>query len=98
MYRSVILPLAKQDIQCAAQWYNSKKKGLGRQFTSEVRRKIHFIQQNPKAISIRYNKVRVLALDVFPYLIHYTIDESTQTIPIIAILHTSRNPKLWKNR
>ena len=69
MYRSVILPLAKQDIQCAAQWYNSKKKGLGRQFTSEVRRKIH-----------------------------YTIDESTQTIPIIAILHTSRNPKLWKNR
>ena len=98
MYRSIILPLAKKDIREAAQWYNNKKNGLGLKFTTEVRSKVHFIQQNPKVNSIRYNKVKVLTLDIFPFMIHYTIDESTETVHIIAVLHTNRNPELWNKR
>lgn len=30
MYKSIILPLAKQDIKEAALWYNNKQKGLGK--------------------------------------------------------------------
>jgi hypothetical protein len=36
MYKSTILPLAKEDIREAALWYNAQQKGLGKKFTSEI--------------------------------------------------------------
>lgn len=98
MYKSIILPLAKEDIREAAMWYNKQQKGLGIRFTAEVRENVHFIRQNPKASNIRYNSVRTTVLNAFPFMIHYTIDEKNKTIIVSAVLHTSRNPELWKNR
>jgi len=31
-------------------------------------------------------------------MVHYTIDESSKTVVIAAVLHTSRDPKEWKKR
>ncbi len=31
-------------------------------------------------------------------MVHFTIDEKNETIIISAVLHTSRDPELWKNR
>lgn len=98
MYKAIILPFAKEDIRDAAIWYNEKQNGLGKRFTNEVREKVHFIRQNPKSVNIRYKEVRTLVLDVFPFMVHYTIDEDTKTIIISAVLHTSRNPVLWGKR
>ncbi len=98
MYKSVILPLAKEDIRETAKWYNRQQKGLGKRFTAEVREHVHFIRQNPKASNIRYKNVRTTVLNVFPFMIHYTIEEKNKTIVVSAVLHTSRNPKLWKTR
>jgi hypothetical protein len=39
--------------------------------------------------------VRTAVLDVFPFMIHYLIDEPGKKIVIIAVLHTSRNPEIW---
>ncbi len=98
MYKSIILPLAKEDIREAAIWYNKQQNGLGKRFTAEVRENVHFIRQNPKASYIRYNRVRTAVLNVFPFMVHYTIDEKNKTIIVSAVLHTSRNPELWENR
>ncbi len=98
MYKSIILPLAKEDIREAAKWYNKQQKGLGKRFTAEVREKVQFIRQNPEASNMRYKNVRTAILNVFPFMIHYTIDEKDETIIVSAVLHTSRNPELWKNR
>lgn len=98
MYKSIILPLAKEDIREAALWYNKKSKGLGKRFTSEVREKVRFIKQNPKAFNIRYDNVRTAVLNVFPFMIHYAIDETNITIVVSAVFHTSRNPKIWDKR
>ena len=98
MYKSIILPLAKEDIRGAAIWYNKQQKGLGKRFIAEVRGNVHFIRQNPKASNVRYNSVRTAVLNVFPFMIHYTIDEKNKTVIVSAVLHTSRNPELWKNR
>ncbi len=98
MYKSIILPLAKKDIREAAIWYNKQQKGLGKKFTTEVRENVHFIRQNTKASNIRYKNVRTTILNVFPFMIHYTIEEKSKTIIVLAVLHTSRNPELWKNR
>ena len=98
MNKSIILPLAKADIREAALWYNEKQKVLGKRFTAEVREKVHFIKQNPKASNVRYDGVRTAVLNVFPFMIHYTINESNKTVIVSAVFHTSRNPDVWNKR
>ncbi|MCP3927802.1 MAG: hypothetical protein GY705_01735 [Bacteroidetes bacterium] len=75
MYKAIILPLVKEDISNAAAWYNSKQKGLGKRFTKEVRSKVLLIRQNPEISTIRYDDIRTTVLDVFPFMIHYTIND-----------------------
>lgn len=98
MYKTVILPLAKEDIRNAAKWYNEKQKGLGNRYITQIREKVHFIRQNPQTGNIRYDNVRIMVLNIFPFMIHYTIDEKSKVIIISAVLHTSRNPELWTER
>ena len=98
MFKVVILPVAKKDIHEAAQWYQTKQLGLGKRFTREVRSKVSFIERNPMACAKKYDNVRTVVLNTFPFLIHYTIDEIKEIIIISAVLHTSRNPKIWLNR
>jgi len=97
MYKSIILPLAKKDIKETATWYSSKQKSLGKRFTNSVRDKVKFICENPKAIAIRYNDTRTAILDVFPFMIHFTIQENQKTVVISAVFHTGRNPDIWKD-
>ena len=98
MYRSIILPLAKEDIREAALWYEKKQTGLGKRFTGQVRETVSLIKKTPKACNIRYDHVRMAVLSVFPFMIHYTIDEDNKTVIVSAVLHTSRTPEIWKNR
>ena len=98
MYKAIILPFASEDIREAAKWYNSRQEGLGKRFITEVREKVHFIRQSPKASTVRYDGVRTAVLNVFPFMVHFIVDEKNKTIIITGILHTSRDPKLWKER
>ena len=98
MYKAVILPPAKEDIADAAAWYTSKQKGLGKRVVQEVRDKVLFIRQYPKATAVRYNNVRTAVINVFPFMIHYTINEKKETIIISAVFHTALNPDRWTKR
>ncbi|MCD4681595.1 MAG: type II toxin-antitoxin system RelE/ParE family toxin [Bacteroidales bacterium] len=62
---------------------------------TQVREKVQFLQRNPKAHNIRYENVRTAVLNVFPFMIHYSIDEKNQIVVVLAVLHTSRNPDIW---
>lgn len=95
MYSSTILPLAQEDIREAAKWYNAKKKGLGRRFTSHVRKKVKLLEKNPKIAPVRYADVRTAVLDLYPFMIHYRVDDDKQMILILAVYHTSKNPINW---
>ncbi len=98
MYKSIVLPRAKEDIRDAARWYNKQSQGLGKRFTGEVRDSVQFIKQNPIASNIRYDEVRTAVLKVFPFMIHYTIDEGKKTVVISAVFHTSQDPQEWEKR
>ena len=95
MYRVLLLPSAKLDIKTAAEWYNTQKKGLGKRFTNTVRSNVSFIKQNPKAFSVRYDETRTALLDIFPFMIHYIIDEEKELIVISNVFHTSLSPDKW---
>ncbi len=98
MYKSIILPHARDDIRDAATWYNKKRDGLGKRFTANVREIVRHVKQNPAAFNVRYDKVSTAVLDIFPYMIHFTIDEANKTVIVSAVFHTSRDPELWRKR
>ena len=95
-YKLTILPLAKIDLQEIASWYEIINKNLGRLFLKSVKDEIEILRIKPLLYQIRYDGTRVALIQTFPYLIHFEIDK--KRIVIKAIIHTSRNTKIWKNR
>lgn len=98
MYRILILSLARKDIRDSTLWYEKQQQGLERKFMLQVRDKVHFIQQNPESSIVKYSNIRTAVLRSFPFLIHYCIDDNNKLLIISAVLHTSRNPKIWNKR
>ena len=96
-YNLIILPKAAKDIGNAAKWYNKKSLGLGNRFVFNVNKKATFIKIMPYSFAIKYGNVRTTLVDKFPYLIHYFVDEINKEVLILAVLHTSRNPDIWKS-
>ena len=43
IFKSVIMPLAGEEIEDAALWYKSQQTGLGKRFTQTVRNEIKFV-------------------------------------------------------
>ena len=96
-YSVKIEPEALEDIQKGITWYNEAKSGLGRKFHSEVKEKIKVLKKYPY-FQIRYDDVRCLPLEKYPYMLHFTIDEMNKAVIIRAVFHTSRDPKIWRKR
>ncbi len=71
------------------------KKGLGKRFHDDVKVAFSAIKKNP-FFQVRYDDVRCLPLKVFPAMIHFTINEKTDTVIIRAIINTHKDPdKNW---
>ena len=98
MYRAVVLLLAKQDIKKAAEWYEEKQKGLGKRFLQEVRGKVSYIRSKPNATAIRYDGTRCAVLEVFPFMVHFTVDDALKLVVVSAVFHTSLSPDKWARR
>ena len=89
---------ALEDIHLAADWYNNQKNELGNHFKKTVKNQILFLSKSPKVFSIKYKNIRCSPISKFPFLIHYELVANETTVIILAILHTSRNPLIWKRR
>lgn len=84
---------ARRDIQAAIDWENGRSPGLGRRLFEVVDRMMIHLATAPLGGSIRYDAIRVRETDVFPYLIHYGVDERNETVTVLRVLHTSRKPE-----
>ncbi len=93
-YKILIDPKALRDIQDATDWYNEQLKSLGSRFQKQVKIQISSLVTNPGVYSIRYNKVRCMPIRRFPFLVHFSLDQNRMIVEIVAVLHTSRNPKI----
>lgn len=97
-YKITLLKEAHLDIKEIIKWYNEEKEGLGKLFYESLKTKLNYIQQNPLHCQVSYRDVRNILLNKFPYQIHFKIDESAKSIIIFAVTHTSRNPRVWKDK
>ncbi len=96
--KKVISELASFDIKETILWYNSKRKGLGKEFALEIRKTVDYIIEFPLAFPIKYNEIRVAVVSIFPYTVHYYFDESNNTIFISCVFHDSNDPEIPVNR
>lgn len=91
-FKLILTESARRDIQDAIDWENGRSQGLGKRFFEKVEIAFNAIIQNPLSGTIRFELVRCRRTTVFRYLIYYTCDESTQTVTVLRVLHTSRKP------
>ena len=97
-YKIIYAPDVKNDIQSAVSWYNQHQKGLGKLFLKELIKHFNLIKNNPNSFAVRYDNTRCLPIKKYPYMIHYKISETINTIFVNAVFHTSINPESWENR
>ena len=95
MYKLRYSPDSIAHITKAANWYDKKSLGLGDRFVDEVFARAEVLKTNPYFKEL-FNDVRGLLIENFPYRIHFKIEEGSNTIKILAIIHTSRSPRIWK--
>ena len=93
----VISKKALNDIRKITEYYDKQRDGLGNEFKNVLYEYIEVLETNPN-FRMRYDKIRCLPIKIFPYMIHFSVNENKRIAKIHAILHTSRNPKIWNNR
>jgi len=86
------------DILNITDWYNERVPNLGLKFQKNARLQINSLKHNAHIFAVRYNSVRCVLVKKFPFLIHYIIDEDSRVVNVYAIIHTSRNPKIWERK
>jgi hypothetical protein len=92
--KKVISELASFDIKENVLWYNSKRKGLGKEFAFEIRKTVNYIVEFPLAFPIKYNEIRVAVVSVFPYTVHYYFDEPNNTVFVSCVFHDANDPEI----
>ncbi len=95
-YRLTISEAAEDDILQAFLWYEQQLPNLGDRFEKHISSATLTILENPLKFEIRYGRTRICFLKKFPYGIHFVLNE--YEILIVAVFHTSRNPKRWEKR
>lgn len=85
---------ARLDIQETVDWYDSRREGLGDEFLLSLEATVSNLQRNPFHYPLRYDQVRRILLRRFPYQVVFVMKE--QTIGVPGVLHTRRDPTIWK--
>jgi plasmid stabilization system protein ParE len=57
---------------------------------------LEMVAGNPLWRPAEYRETRRALVNRFPYVIHYRI--SGDDIEVFAILHSKRNPRIWRSR
>jgi toxin ParE1/3/4 len=87
---------AVEDVRTAKDYYESQQLGLGIRFEKSIAQLVSILQKNP-FFQIRYDHIRCVPMNKFPFMIHFEVNEEEKRIRIIAVTHTSLNPDdFWK--
>jgi plasmid stabilization system protein ParE len=97
-YPVVFTPAANDDFLEGLDWYDEQQAGLGKRFDAAIVEAIELIGGNPRLYAVRRKSIRAAVVSTLPYLIFYKFESQRQCVVVLAILHQSRNPKVWMKR
>ena len=87
-----------EDVKEAKKWYFKKQPGLEKRFAEDVKQTLDRLKKNPLHYEIKYRNVRTALCRVFPYAIHFYMDELAGQLVVIAIVHQHRDPDFSQKR
>ncbi|MEB2777237.1 type II toxin-antitoxin system RelE/ParE family toxin [Algoriphagus sp. D3-2-R+10] len=91
-------PKVKIDISSAVAYYKEINPELAKQFLFRIREAKTRIAQSPLGFQFKYNEVRTIMLNQFPYHVHYLIENSKKQIIILAIIHSHKKTQDYTER
>jgi plasmid stabilization system protein ParE len=86
------------DIREAKQWYRKQQRNLDKRFAEDIKITVKRLQKKPLNYEVKYRNVRIAYCDVFPYAVHFYINDSENKLIIIAIVHQHRDPDYASKR
>jgi plasmid stabilization system protein ParE len=87
---------AEIDFDNSYQYYLKESVKVAEAFFRQINSSLRKIKKHPDLFPIVFKNIRKFNVRKFPFVIYYftTID----SIRIIAIFHSSRNPQIWNQR
>jgi hypothetical protein len=98
MYEVFYLDEVLNDIRNTKQWYNEQQEGLGDKFVLSVIDTVSNIIKMPSAYAIQYKNIRVAHTKIYPYNVHFYMDETKMQVVITGIIHNRRKNALFISR
>ncbi len=93
---AVFRPEAEGDVLETRDWYERQQHGLGDAFRDSLDQIVVRIEAMPQMYAVVFRDVRRGKLQRFPYVIYYRV--LSDRIEVVAVLHGSRDPRLWQER
>jgi plasmid stabilization system protein ParE len=87
---------AQSDFDSALLWYEQQRATLGERFAEHVQGVLDLIGDRPTLYAPIAENVRRARVRTYPYLIYYRVEP--ERIVVLAIVHASRNPSIWRER
>jgi toxin ParE1/3/4 len=89
-------PLAEQELNDAAQYYELESTDLGAAFLAEVERCCASIVEHPEAGQLTLGSIRRRLLRRFPYAVRYSTRPGLTRV--LAVMNLKRRPAYWVGR
>jgi toxin ParE1/3/4 len=88
--------IAKHELDDAISWYESRREGLGQDFSAAVEQQLQKIAVSPVQFAPVRGKIRRAVLRRFPYSIFFLAED--HQIVVLAIFHAKRDPQQLEKR
>lgn len=92
MFKVIIKKRAENQIENITNWYFQNQKGIELKFLNEFDQIIEMLSINP-FFETKIHDIKGIPLKKFPYIVFFRINELENTVRIISVIHTSRNPE-----
>ncbi len=96
VYNIELHEIAEEELWEAVDWYDAQKGRLGKEFARALQEIMKLIKDNPHQFPKAFRDKRKAVLRRFPYVVIFEIQG--MVVNVLAIFHTSRNPRIWKER
>ena|SRR5437773_7803390 len=89
-------PMAEEELNEAAAYYEAESNGLGSAFLKEVENAVQHVLNYPESCPLVNRLVRNKLVRRFPYSVMYSV--TPKGIRILAIANQKRRPFYWRGR
>ncbi|MDR3696382.1 type II toxin-antitoxin system RelE/ParE family toxin [Mucilaginibacter sp.] len=90
--------IAQHEFEKSTLWYKGESGVVGQRFVEDVFKAFNSISRNPEFYPKKKGNNREFVMRKFPFVIVYEYLPKQDSVFILHIFHTSRNPKLKYRR